>query len=125
MSKRQRLAAGVIAVAGVVGLLGCASYPGVVKPFADLKPLSSDLAIFENDKIEIYLAANARPAFPCTLAVAKLLDWRGPYAHRYERSASSSYALEVISGPEAEGWRKLAEKPAGGGEATINQVQFI
>jgi hypothetical protein len=88
-----------------------------------LKPLSPDLAIFENDKIEIYLAANARPPFPCTLAVAKLVDSRAEHGHPYGRGAS--YVLEVISGLEADGWRKLAEKSAGGSPQAINQVQFI
>jgi hypothetical protein len=89
---------------------GCAaSYKKCVRPTPTLARLSPELANLTDEKIELYLRSNVRPAFPTVLAIAKLTS-------RY----SDSFVLTPIRGQEAGGWQKLA-----GPGRSISQVHFL
>lgn len=108
-----------LSVAAISG--GCTTYQGVVKPVGNLKALSPELASFSDQKIEAHLSANARPPFPCTLAVARLTHPGSRYGHR----STEAYRLEAVTADEADAWRKIAHKSAGGNDRLVSQVQFI
>ena len=116
---------GVAALAALaLFLTGCATYSGLVKPVPKLSALSPELENLTDAKIETYLKADARPAFPTALAVAKLSS---PYRRQYYRygSGRDELTLEVLHGDEAQGWRDLLDLEDEGGHEIINQVQFV
>ncbi len=105
---------GLVLILLLVIFAGCASYQKCVKPTPALSRLSPELANLTDEKIDLYLRSNVKPAFPTVLAVAKLTSgysWR---------SSSSSPTLETIRGEEAAKWRKMA-----GPGRSISQVHFL
>lgn len=124
MSKRVLLCVLVpLAVLPVV-LGGCSQpYHAVVKPGVRLSALSPDLQGLTDQAIETYLQAEARPSFPTTVAIARLVAPPG-YA-RFARSDEYAPALEVPGGEEAAGWRKLVADGTQSAPAIVEQVQFI
>ncbi len=102
---------GIGAVILSVLFTGCATYQKCVKPTPALARLSPELANLTDEKIELYLRSNVRPAFPTVLAVAKLTS----------RYSSDSFTLSAIRGQEAEGWKSMA----GPGGGSISQVHFL
>lgn len=103
---------------------GCAHpYCAVVRPSPPLSILSPELENLSDAKIETYLKAQARPTFPCPLAVAKVGIGS---TYDYRRSTSVAVgSIEPLYGDEAEGWRKLVEVSDAKGSELIDQIQPI
>ncbi len=112
-------------VAASLLLGGCAeAYKGVVKPVARMSVLSPELENLSDAKIETYLKGDARPVFPCALAVAKLAGPSGEYDRHYH-AGTPEPVLQVLSGEEAEGWRQLTSLKVNGKDEVIERVHFI
>ncbi len=108
----------------VAVLAGCAnSYEAPVRPVPQFSKLSPELENLTDAKIETYLKANAEPAFPAVLAVAKVgSPEERRYGHVYETTERGD--LQILRGEEADGWRKLDGLKAGDRQL-ISQVQFV
>jgi len=107
----------------VLNAAGCASYKSLVKPVTTLSVLSPELEDLSDFTIETYLAADARPAFPSTLAVAKVLS---PKRARYYRNPDAARGqVEILRGDEAQGWRGMVGSWENRDETLIEQVQLI
>jgi len=123
--RRGLRACGPVCALAVLSLLlsGCSSYMSVVKPVPKLSVLSPELENLTDVVIETYLKADVRPVFPSVLAVAKV---RPATVSNYGyRKVEKDAALEVLRGEEADGWRRMIGPVAGGGEALLEQVQFV
>jgi hypothetical protein len=101
----------------VIMLSGCNSYKGLVKPVPRWSTLSPELENLTDAKIETYLRADVRPAFPTVMAVAKVVS--DPY------SRDAGFALETLHSTEAEGWRRMSSLQASGGSKPISQIQLV
>jgi hypothetical protein len=89
---------------------GCASYSKVCRPASNLASLSPELANLSDEKIEKYLRANIKPAFPTVLAVAKV-----------ERGYSGSpFSVAPIKGSESESWNRMEKQ-----SKDISQIHLI
>ena len=100
---------------------GCATYE-LVEPVAELSALSPELQNLTEAKIETYLTADAKPAFPATVAVGKLTP---PYYAWARASGQGELSLATVGGEEAEGWRSLAGLDGEPGQGVVEQVHFI
>jgi hypothetical protein len=114
----------VCVLAASVLCVGCAeSYESVVRPVPKMTLLSPELQNLSDFKVETYLTADARPVFPTTLAIAKMPSPDRGYYRRAEDAQTDP--VEMLRGPEAEGWRSLAGDLRAGGTVVVEQVQLV
>jgi hypothetical protein len=122
MSPAKQRCVTIAAIAVLLASLsGCAApYKGLVKPSPKLSLLSPEIKDLTDDKIDIYLTATARPAFPTVLAVGKVRA----AGHWRNGEKLGTPEIETMRGEEAAGWRNLATGQ-GTAPGPIAQVQFI
>jgi len=105
----------------ILAIGGCATYGGIVRPTPELGVLSPEAEKLTDDKIESYLQASARPAFPTVLAIAKLKQ-----LPRYYRTDNNwRLTVDQIHGEEADVWKRLVETHADGNKGPVQQTLFI
>lgn len=101
---------------------GCANKYELVKPVVELSALSPELRNLTEARIETYLKADAKPAFPSALAVAKLAP---PYYGWRQCSSQGELSLAAIGGDEAQGWRRLKDLKDEADQPVVSQVHFL
>lgn len=103
-----------------MGMVGCsATYKGVVKPTPKMADLSPEMAALTEAGINEYLNANVKTEFPTVLAVARIRP-------RWDfRDANDRAEVAVISGEEAEGWRKLTQAKGPDGRPFVSQIHLV
>ncbi len=101
---------------------GCSEYRGVVRPTPQLSVLSPELENLTDAAIDIYLKAQVRPAFPTTMAIARIAS---PYAASGPWYGDQTPELDPVRGDEADGWRRMEALKDAEGRSLIEQVQFL
>lgn len=102
---------------------GCADYRPLQRPVPQLSVISPNFADLSEDKMEKLLAADAKPKFPCILAVAKVRNPNEDYM--YDPNAVDQYSLVHIEGEEAQGWKALIKVSGNRHRRIVRDVRII